>query len=141
MKYALGAVLAIINNQPVAARKALLFCDSPGGEHQVTQQAFVGIFSCTDALLCHCSMTSVVSVGLGLCLRCNPERLRRQQSKLTVMGFFGMTRMCTGACGLTSVNASARSSSNTTFAGISLRIIFPKILQPHGGQIVSKRSL
>ena len=64
---------------------------------------------------------------------------QRRKSELTVIGFFGMTRIWTGACGLTSVNASARSSSNTTFAGISLRIILPNILHRRGGQAVSKR--
>lgn len=54
---------------------------------------------------------------------------QRRQPVLTVIGFFGITRIWTGAWGLTSVNPSARSSSNTMFAGISLRIILPKILQ------------
>eukprot|EP00966_Prymnesium_polylepis_P119717 2766734-Prymnesium_polylepis.1 len=73
------------------------------------------------------------------------------------IGFFGMTRMCTGACGLTSLNAmqvslshgtAARGdfvtgtqcgrggdvahSSKTTVAGISLRMILPKIVSPPG---------
>lgn len=50
MKYALGTVFAFIYDQPVATREALLLCDGPGSEHQVTQQALVGIVSCTDAL-------------------------------------------------------------------------------------------
>ena len=46
------------------------------------------------------------------------------------MGFLGMTRTCTGAWGLTSWKARHWSSSNTMEAGISRRIIFPKIVSP-----------
>ena len=51
MKYALGAVLAVIHDQSVAACKALLLCYGPGRKYQVTQQTLVGVFSCTDALM------------------------------------------------------------------------------------------
>ena len=51
VKYALGAVLAIVNDQPVATRKTLLLCDGPGSEHQVTEQGLVAVFSCADALV------------------------------------------------------------------------------------------
>lgn len=51
VKYALGAVLAIVNDQPVATRKTLLLCDGPCSEHQVTEQGLVAVFSCADALV------------------------------------------------------------------------------------------
>ena len=51
VKYALGAVLAIVNDQPVPTRETLLLCHRPGSEHQMTQQSLVAVFSCADALV------------------------------------------------------------------------------------------
>lgn len=46
------------------------------------------------------------------------------------IGFLGMTRKWTGACGLTSWNARHCSSSWRILAGISLRMILPKMVSP-----------
>jgi hypothetical protein len=132
MEHTLRSVLAIVHDQPVPLLESLLLRDGPGCEHQVTQQARVLVFGCTDTLQPepHALSASGRATALG---RGSERSGGRQRRRRTVMGFFGMTRMWTGACGFTSVNASARSSSNTMLAGISLRMILPKMLsQPHG---------
>src|SRR5439155_16529616 len=49
-------------------------------------------------------------------------------SSCVAITFLGMISTCTGACGRVSSNATHWSSSYTTFAGISLRAIFRKML-------------
>jgi hypothetical protein len=50
MEHTLRSVLAIVHDQPVPLLESLLLRDGPGCEHQVTQQARVLVFGCTDTL-------------------------------------------------------------------------------------------